>query len=78
MDLIGCINLAKDFVVVGTASANLYGICEALYQPNLDPEDLFETISQALVNAVDRDATSGWGAVVHMMYGRRTLLICCM
>lgn len=35
MDLIGCINFAKDFVVAGTASANLYGICEALYEPDL-------------------------------------------
>lgn len=31
------------------------------------PDDLFETISQALLNAVDRDALSGWGAVVHIM-----------
>ncbi len=31
------------------------------------PEDLFETISQALLNAVDRDAISGWGAVVHVI-----------
>ena len=35
-----------------------------------EPEDLFETISQALVNAFDRDALSGWGAVVHVMYAR--------
>lgn len=35
MDLIGCINFAKDFVVAGTASANLYGICESLYEPDL-------------------------------------------
>ena len=32
-----------------------------------EPEDLFETISQVLLNAVDRDALSGWGAVVHIM-----------
>ena len=35
MDLIGCINFAKDFVVAGTASANLYGICESLFEPDL-------------------------------------------
>ncbi len=28
---------------------------------------MFETISQALLNAVDRDAISGWGAVVHVI-----------
>ena len=32
-----------------------------------EPDDLFETVSQALLNAVDRDAISGWGAVVHIM-----------
>jgi len=32
-----------------------------------EPEDLFETISQTLMNAVDRDAFSGWGAIVHVM-----------
>ena len=67
MDLIGCINFAKDFVVSGTAGSNLYGMCESLWEPDLEPEDLFETISQALLNAQDRDALSGWGAVVHVM-----------
>lgn len=71
MDLIGCINFAKDFVVSGTASQNLYGMCESLWEPDLEPEDLFETISQALLNAQDRDALSGWGAVVHIMYDTR-------
>jgi len=63
-DLIGCINFAKDFVVSGTASSKLLGVAEGLWEP----EDLFETISQTLLNAVDRDAFSGWGAVVHVMY----------
>jgi len=30
-------------------------------------------MSQALVNAFDRDALSGWGAVVHIMYVKPTL-----
>lgn len=67
MDLIGCPNEPEDFVVGGTASAQLYGMCEALWEPNLEPEDLFETISQALINAFDRDAYSGWGATVFIM-----------
>lgn len=66
-DLIGCIDLAKDFIVSGTATDQLYGMCESLYEPNLPPEDLFETISQALLNAVDRDTLSGWGAVVYVI-----------
>lgn len=66
-DLIGCINFAKDFVVAGTASEKLFGVAEGLWEPDLGSEDLFETISQTLLNAVDRDAFSGWGAIVHVM-----------
>jgi 20S proteasome subunit beta 3 len=66
-DLIGCPNEPEDFVVSGSCTEQLYGMCEALWEPGLGPDDLFETISQALVNAVDRDAMSGWGAVVHVM-----------
>lgn len=67
MDLIGCINLTDNFIVSGTSAPNLYGMCESLWEPDLEPEDLFETISQALMNAVDRDALSGWGATVYVM-----------
>ena len=42
-------------------------LLESLYEPNLGPDDLFETISQALLNAVDRDTLSGWGAVVYIV-----------
>ncbi|KAH0547397.1 proteasome subunit beta type-3 [Cotesia glomerata] len=67
MDLIGCLNEPEDFVVGGTCEEQLYGMCETVYEPDLEPEDLFETISQALVNACDRDAISGWGAIVHII-----------
>jgi 20S proteasome subunit beta 3 len=66
-DLIGCLTLPKDFVVAGTASDKLFGTAESLWEPDLEPEDLFETISQTLLNAVDRDAFSGWGAIVHII-----------
>jgi 20S proteasome subunit beta 3 len=32
-----------------------------------EPEDLFETVSQALLASVDRDCLAGWGAVVHII-----------
>ncbi|KAJ3016309.1 proteasome core particle subunit beta 3 [Thoreauomyces humboldtii] len=67
MDLLGCINHAKDFVVSGTAGKQMYGSAEGLWEPDLEPEELFETISQALMSAVDRDASSGWGAIVHVI-----------
>jgi len=85
-DSIGCIDFAKDFIVAGTASDQLFGTCEGLWEPDLvgtetrpgkrgwnangylqEPDDLFETISQALLNAVDRDALSGWGAHVYII-----------
>ncbi|CAC5414932.1 proteasome subunit beta type-3 [Mytilus californianus] len=67
MDLIGCPMITDDFVVSGTCSEQMYGMCESLWEPNMEPDDLFETISQALLNSVDRDAVSGWGAVVHII-----------
>ncbi|KAI4518428.1 nucleophile aminohydrolase [Schizophyllum commune] len=66
-DLIGCLNFAKDFVLAGTASEKLFGVAESLWEPDLEPEDLFETISQTIMNAVDRDAYSGWGCIVHVI-----------
>ncbi|XP_053694228.1 proteasome subunit beta type-3 [Sabethes cyaneus] len=67
MDLIGCPNNPSDFVVVGTCAEQLYGMCETLWKPDLEPDSLFEVISQALVNAFDRDAISGWGATVYII-----------
>lgn len=66
-DLIGCLNFAKDFVVSGTASDKLFGMAEGLWEEDLGPDELFETISQTLLGALERDALSGWGAVVRVM-----------
>ncbi|KAL1785019.1 proteasome subunit beta type-3 [Sigmodon hispidus] len=67
LDLIGCPMVTDDFVVSGTCSEQMYGMCESLWEPNMDPEHLFETISQAMLNAVDRDAVSGMGVIVHII-----------
>lgn len=32
-----------------------------------EPDHLFETIGQSMLNAVDRDAVSGMGVIVHVM-----------
>ncbi|KAH9404050.1 Proteasome subunit beta type-3 [Tyrophagus putrescentiae] len=66
-DIIGCKNAPKDFVLAGTCEEQAFGMCETLWSPDLEPDDLFETISQALVNACDRDAGSGWGAIVYII-----------
>jgi len=67
MDLIGAPCFPEDYVVSGTCPANFYGMSETLYRPGLGPDELFETISQALLAGVDRDALSGWGAIVHVI-----------
>ena len=67
MDLLGSIVFAKDFAVSGTASSSLAGVCESLWAPEMDSEQIFEAVSQALLSATGRDALSGWGAVVHLI-----------
>jgi len=42
-------------------------MCEVVWEPEMAPDDLFESISQALLNAQDRDCLAGWGAIVHIM-----------
>lgn len=64
MDSIGALEVAKDFVVAGTSQDSLYGACEAMFKPDMEPEELFETISQALLSSVDRDCLAGWGGHV--------------
>lgn len=67
MDLIGATSSTEDFVVAGTCAGNLYGMCETLYKKDMEQEELFETLAQALLASVDRDALSGWGGVVHII-----------
>ena len=67
MDLIGAPVYTKDFVVTGTCTGNLLGMCETLFKEDMEPDELFETLAQALLASVDRDAISGWGGVVHIM-----------
>eukprot|EP00918_Siedleckia_nematoides_P009799 GHVU01021430.1.p2 GENE.GHVU01021430.1~~GHVU01021430.1.p2 ORF type:complete len:189 (+),score=41.37 GHVU01021430.1:86-568(+) len=66
-DFIGAACNAKDFVVSGTASEQLYGACESFWRPDMTSDELFETLSQCMLCAVDRDCLSGWGATVHII-----------
>ncbi|GAB4816157.1 hypothetical protein N2152v2_003203 [Parachlorella kessleri] len=67
MDSIGAMETAKDFMVAGTATDSLLGICESLWRPDMEAEELFETVSQALLSGQDRDCLAGWGAVVYVI-----------
>ncbi|ELU08769.1 hypothetical protein CAPTEDRAFT_228896 [Capitella teleta] len=67
LDLIGCPMITEDFVINGTCAEQLYGMCEALWEPDMSPDVLFEKVSQAMMSSCDRDAISGWGVVVHII-----------
>ena len=58
MDLIGA-PVYTDYVVSGTCTPNLNGMCESMWRPDMAPDELFETISQCLLASVDR-ATKQW------------------
>jgi 20S proteasome subunit beta 3 len=63
-DLIGAPCEPEDYVCAGTCSESLHGVCEAMWRPDMGPEELFECISQAMLSACDRDCLSGYGATV--------------
>ncbi|PAV91570.1 hypothetical protein WR25_10883 [Diploscapter pachys] len=65
MDTIVCIGNPRDFVAVGTAQEFLLGVCESFWRENMKPDELFEATAQAMLSALERDAASGWGAVVY-------------
>jgi len=66
-DLLGAAVFTDDFVVAGTSESELFGTCESFYKPNLEPAELFETLAQCMLAAVDRDCLAGWGGVVHIL-----------
>ncbi|EKX31444.1 proteasome subunit beta type 3 [Guillardia theta CCMP2712] len=61
------------FVVAGTCTEQLMGMCESMWRKDLEPEELFETVSQCLLAGQDRDCLSGWGAVVHIICPDRVI-----
>jgi len=64
-DSIGNICSPNDFVTAGTGAMQVAGNCENCWEKNMDPDSLFEATAQALMSAIERDASSGWGAVVY-------------
>ena len=66
-DLIGTESTARDFAVSGTASEQVYGVCESFWKEGLNEDELFEVAGQCLLAGVDRDCLSGWGAVIHVI-----------
>ncbi|KAI8462913.1 MAG: subunit of GARP complex [Monoraphidium minutum] len=67
MDSIGALETAVDFIATGTNSESLFGMCESMWRPDMDADELFETLAQCLLSGIDRDALAGWGAVVYVI-----------
>lgn len=66
-DSIGYREHSGVFECAGTASELLMGVCETFYKPDLEPEQLFEVVSNCLLSAMDRDSLAGWGAYVYIL-----------
>lgn len=66
-DSIGYREHSGQFEVAGTGGELLYGICETFYKEGMEPNELFEVISNCLLSAMDRDSLSGWGAKVYVL-----------
>lgn len=63
----GAMAPTDNFVVCGNNEESLFGVCESMYKPDLEPEELFEVIAQCILAGVNRDCLSGWGGVVHVI-----------
>ena len=66
-DSIGFCETNERFLCAGTGGDLLTGCCESFFKPNMDKDQLFETISNCLLSALDRDSLSGWGAYVYIL-----------
>jgi 20S proteasome subunit beta 3 len=67
MDMIGAQSFSKSFVCSGAASKSLYGTAEALWKPQLEPEELAEVCGKAFQSALERDCLSGYGILVYLI-----------
>jgi 20S proteasome alpha/beta subunit len=67
MDMIGAQSESEAFVCAGTASKSLYGTAEALWEPDLLPDELVTICTNAFMSALERDCLSGYGATVYLL-----------
>lgn len=51
----------------------LMGVCESFWKPDMNPDELFEVAAQCLLIGIDRDALSGWGAIIHIITKDRVI-----
>jgi 20S proteasome alpha/beta subunit len=67
MDMIGAKSESGAFCCAGTASKSLYGTAEALWKPDLSPDQLVAIGIKAFFSALERDCLSGYGAMIYLL-----------
>jgi 20S proteasome subunit beta 3 len=67
MDMIGAKSESGAFCCAGTASKSLYGTAEALWEPDLAPDQLVAVGIKAFFSALERDCLSGYGAMIYLL-----------
>ena len=67
IDMIGAKSVSHAFVCAGAASSSMFGTAEALWKPELTPEELVEVCSSAFLSALERDCLSGYGAILYLI-----------
>jgi len=67
MDMIGAKSFSKSFICSGAASTSLYGTAEALWRPNMKPNELLECCGKAFQSALERDCLSGYGILIYLI-----------
>ncbi|KAI6184079.1 Proteasome subunit beta [Aphelenchoides bicaudatus] len=71
-DGIGCIDNPRDFAAIGCAQEYALNLCEGFWRENMGPDELFEATAQAMLSALDRDASSGYGVVIYTVTKDKT------
>jgi 20S proteasome subunit beta 3 len=67
MDCIWATSHSAQFCCAGAASASLHGTAEALWKPDLNETELVQVCARAFSSAIERDCTSGYGAVIYLL-----------
>lgn len=66
-DILGASSFSSNFTAIGTASESIHGICEVFWKPEMKVDELLSAISTSLILGLNRNCTSGWGGIVHVI-----------
>merc|ERR1719259_579067 len=57
MDVIGCMTEPSDFAVAGTCEEQLFGMCETLWKPKMNPDEFDECYGSRCFFRLGSDCT---------------------